>query len=245
MLVKYGDVVIAIDPFLSGSFFWNGKENVYKGKSPWIGREKMDGFVNKYAKDITAIAITHAHLDHFDPPAIFHLLNKNPDIQILAPYPIIDWLKANSSMNPLATQFLIPVEWLVDYEIESEKNSVHVAIMPNSGIKEEYHPYRVGYLIFKEDGRGIFHPGDSHEIGPWGKYKDKVTDLVLWNPKSKYEIVKYFLDDNQLQSLWWVHWEDFTPGNFSCSEDPSEYVIESEKFGIKSGILDYNKWKSL
>lgn len=245
VLIRYGDVVIAIDPFLSGRFFWNGKENVYKGNSPWIGPEQMHGFIEKYANQITAVAFTHAHMDHFDPAAIFSLLKENPDIQILAPYPITDWIKASSIIDPMLARFLIPVEWLGEYEIEADTDCINVAIMPNSGIKEEFFPYRVGYLVFAEEGRGVFHPGDSHDTGPWEKYKEKVTDLVLWNTGHRYEIVDYFRGNDRLKNVWWIHWEEFTPGNFTCSENPREYIETCKKSGIESGLLDYTTWKVL
>ena len=85
-LVRHEDMLIAFDPFLSGSFLWNGKMNTYTGDSPWIGNEaKINAFAEQFAPELNAILISHAHMDHFDPLTINALLRVNPEIQIFCP----------------------------------------------------------------------------------------------------------------------------------------------------------------
>ncbi len=243
LLVKEEDVTIAFDPFLSGSFYWRGKLNTYLGDSPWIGtEEKMKAFVEEFASDLTAILISHAHMDHFDPPAIVKLLEKNPEIQFFAPYPVINWLKSCDIANSRITKFLAPVEWNGSYNIEAQKSDVDVDVMPNSGIKKERLASRVGYLIKSRDGKGLFLTGDSRVGNEWGEKKKLVTHIATWGKAVKKGIVEYFHVNGRLKKVWLIHWEDFCPGNFDCSDDPREFIDIVESQGIDAEVLPYKQW---
>ena len=249
ILVRHDDAMIAIDPFLSGSFYWRGKENIYKGNSPWIGQDgQMDKFIETFGGKITAIAITHAHLDHFDPPAIFKILERNPQIQMLVPYPVSDWIKASSMFDEFISQFTLPVEWHGTYEVEAKNETLIVDVLPNPGIPKERNPYRVGYLIRRNGEKtGICHPGDAHKLGDWDHVQDRVKQLITWCPERRKLFLEYFKKDagGKLEKVWWIHWERFEPGNFTCSEDPNVFMNETKELGISTGLLDYKKWATV
>ncbi len=246
VLVREGDVMIAIDPFLTGTFLWDGREETYQGRSPWIGtRARMETFLDLYATEITAVAITHAHGDHCDLPFLTALLTRNPEIQILAPYPVTDWLRASAVLDKAVTQFCIPVEWGGIYNIEGQTNHITLSILPNPGIPEEKYPYRVGFAITNPDGVSVTHPGDAHEVGPWEHFQSPVTDLITWGPKHREDIVRYFMDRERppkLRRVWWIHWEPFTPGNFTCSQDPKDLFVQDLGVTVENQMFEYGKW---
>ncbi|MHA1683483.1 MAG: MBL fold metallo-hydrolase [Promethearchaeota archaeon] len=243
ILAKERDVMVAIDPFLSGSFLWNGKLNVYKGDSPWIGsQERMQSFIDAFGKEINAIAITHAHKDHFDPEAIALLIKSNPEIEFYAPYPVINWLRASSMFDPATSKFAAPVRWNESFEIEGETGSLDLVVLPGPGSRQFSLPSKVGYFIGNPGGTGVALPGDAHGAGSWDHCKERTRSVVIWGVKERDEIVAYFAGGNQLETVWWIHWEEFTPGNFSCSMDPREFMKEHENKGYKTSLLDYTKW---
>nr|MDO8118273.1 MBL fold metallo-hydrolase [Candidatus Sigynarchaeota archaeon] len=243
-LLRHGDVLLAIDPFLSGTFLWNGKLNVYKGTSPWIGSEaKMQRFISDFGNQITAVLITHAHLDHFDPAALAMLFEHNPDIELHAPYPVIDWMKASSFADPIHTRFIAPVDWNATITIEGRDDTVNVHVMPNSGIQKEIQPYRVGYLVCTNGGQGIFFTGDSIVSNEWEERRHLVTHLVTWGKAINKGIVEYFKTAGTLNGVFINHWEPFTPGNFDCSQDPHEFMKIVKQHGINADVLKYDSWR--
>lgn len=247
VLIREKDIMIAFDPFLSGSFLWNGKMNTYTGNSPWIGSEKkLQSFIDTFGDKLTAIIISHAHMDHFDPITIVKLLERNPEIQFYAPYPVTDWLKASSMANPVLTQFFAPIEWEGSYEIESEnpdaEGSLYVHVMPNSGIKKEDFPYRVGYLITNDEGKGLLLPGDSRATEWWDPHRSKVTHIITWGKAVRNDIVSYFEPDVKIEKMWLIHWEPFSPGNFDCNQNPQEYIGMIQQHNIPAATLEYMEW---
>ncbi len=242
-LVRYGDVLLAIDPFLSGAFLWDGKLNVYQGTSPWIGSEaKMQAFIDTFGDGITALLITHGHLDHFDPPAIAAIVERNPDLELWAPYPVIDWLRASSILKPTCTKFLAPLDWNGTFTVEGNENTVTVHVMPNAGIQKEIHPYRVGYLVCTSDGKGVLFTGDSIVSREWDDRRHLVTHLVTWGKAIKKDIIGYFTQTGNLEGVFINHWEPFTPGNFDCSQDPLEFMNIVKQHGINADVLKYDSW---
>ncbi|MHA1717686.1 MAG: MBL fold metallo-hydrolase [Promethearchaeota archaeon] len=243
VLVKFKDVLIAFDPFLSGSFLWSGTLNVYRGNSPWIGMEKkIDAFIQEFAKKITAILISHAHMDHFDPLAINLLLSKNPDIELLAPYPVIEWIKASSIFSPDIIKFFQSVRISGTYILENKSGSVSIFIMPNSGIEQRDHPSRTGYLVTNEHGQGLFLVGDSHGVGAWDHVSHPITDLITWVPGVTNGILEHVASKGNLNNTCLIHWDEFKPGNFNCSHEPARFVSNIIRFKAKYRKLDYRKW---
>ncbi|MBD3188354.1 hypothetical protein GF325_16080 [Candidatus Bathyarchaeota archaeon] len=242
ILVKHQGTTVAIDPFISGSFLWNGKINVYRGESPWIGKEgSIQRFIDAFGAQIDAVAITHAHLDHFDPPTIMALINHDLEIQVIAPYPVVDWLQASSILDPAITKFLAPVMWNETLTVEGPGGELEVIVMPNPGIPRESRPYRVGYLVAPPSKPGVAHVGDAHSNGPWEHCRSRVKSLVTWGRKDRIETINYF-KPHGLLSTWWIHWERFIPGNFTCSQDPDIFVNDARAAGVESGVLDYKTW---
>ena len=252
ILIKEGDTLIAYDPFLSGEFWWNGKFNTYHGESPWIGtEERQNKFIETYAERLTAVIISHAHMDHFDPSTIVNLINNNREIQIFAPKPVIDMLMATSILNTRLVQFFTKVTWDGTYELGEENSKVIVHTMPNDKIQEEKYPYRVGFLVENpQKDQGLLLPGDSWANSYWDFKKGKVTDVVTWGKAVRKDLVPYFQEDESgsqlaLNSVWIIHWEAFTPGNFDCNQDPQEFINIVEDHGVKAGTLKYDGWISL
>lgn len=247
LLIREDDVVIAFDPFLSGQFLWNGKLNTYTGNSPWIGSTKnIDAFIDRFAEDLTAILISHAHLDHFDPITIVRLLERNPEIQVYAPRPVTDWLKASSVADPSLSRFFAPIAWDGEYDIEpvqeNQNGELKVFIMPNSGIAKEKYPYRVGYLIQDHSNAGLFLPGDSSATEWWDSHKENVTHIITWGKAVRKGMIDYFEPHQHIAKIWLIHWESFEPGNFDCSQDPNEFIEIAEDHGVPCETLDYEKW---
>jgi len=261
-LIREDDILIAYDPFLSGEFLWNGKINVYKGDSPWIGsHERIERFSKEFGPKLKAILISHAHMDHFDPYTINALMAINPDIEILAPYPVIEWLRASSILIPASTQFLTPITWDGKYEVEGMNSKVEIIVMPNSKVKKELQPYRVGYLIKQTRGKGeekgaekrlekgvekgangLFLVGDSAVSDHWESHRTEVTHLFTWGKAIHSGIIDYFNGYSNIKHIWINHWEAFTPGNFDCNQDPNEFIKIARNQGIQASSLPYNEW---
>jgi L-ascorbate metabolism protein UlaG (beta-lactamase superfamily) len=244
ILVKENDIIIAIDPFLSDQFFWNGHEEKYLGASPWMGKGKND-FIDKYADKLNVILITHAHGDHFDYKSIVEILNRNPDIQLISPFPVTEWLKYSDAINPIIKNFLIPCNWDEDYEIETENTQLIVSVVPNKGMKKNQLPSRVGFSISNDSGISLFHTGDSHGVGEWGNIKNKITDIIIWAASQRKEMVEYFYESGALKRVWWIHFEEFEPGKFSCNRNPRELINEFTWDRLEQSTLDYNNWIKL
>ncbi|MBD3352953.1 MAG: hypothetical protein GF364_15835, partial [Candidatus Lokiarchaeota archaeon] len=98
ILLREKDITIAIDPFLEGTFYWHGVLEKYLGNSPWIGNGKAD-FIEKFSSKINAIAITHAHGDHFDYDSVVQIMGKNQEIELIAPHPVINFVKAADAID--------------------------------------------------------------------------------------------------------------------------------------------------
>ena len=243
ILVREGNVMIALDPFLSGEFYWEGQKETYQGKSPLIGN--VDSFVEKYAGSITAIAITHAHGDHFEPETILKLVGKNPNLKLFAPRPILDWFKKSGTMSPLISYSNRPVKWNGAYDIERQGDRLTLGILPNPGIKKEQKPERVGFSISNDNGVSIACVGDAHGVGDWEKFRRDITDLILWPVEERAEIINYFYGESKLERIWWIHWEKFHPGNFTCSVDPHALMNEFKSLEIEQGVLSHDKWITL
>lgn len=216
ILVRSAGTLVAVDPFLTGTFWWNGARETYQGGAPFAGPAGVERFVEQYAARLSAVLVTHAHGDHCDLPLLARLLAANPDIEILAPYPVVDWLRASSVFDPVLTRFFTPVAWDGAYEVAGDSGCLEVGVLPNPGIPREPTPYRVGYFVGPPGAPGVVHPGDAHEVGPWDAYQARARDLVLWPPKKRAAIVEYFVAGGALARVWWIHWEPFTPGNFTC-----------------------------
>jgi hypothetical protein len=45
-----------------------------------------------------------------------------------------------------------------------------------------------------------------------------------------------------LKRVWWIHWENFTPGNFTCSQNVQSLIDELKDSSIKQAIPLYNEW---
>jgi hypothetical protein len=238
--------MLAFDPFLSGSFLWNGKMNIYTGQSPWIGGERtIAAFAEQFAPRLNAILISHAHMDHFDPQTINALLQINSEIQIFAPNPVVEWLKASSLLEPTITKYLSPITWEGVYEVEGDHSTLEIHVMPNSKITKEPLPYRVGYLITDSEKKGLFLVGDSHVGDCWDSKRDLVTHLFTWGKAIKSGIIDFFSLSSRLQHAWVIHWEGFTPGNFDCNQDPNEFINIANKRGIGASTLPHNEWVDL
>jgi L-ascorbate metabolism protein UlaG (beta-lactamase superfamily) len=243
-LIRNGDAMVAIDPFLSGKFYWGGEQEKYLGNSPWIGTsEKKRDFIAAFGKKLSAILITHAHGDHFEQESIIELLNYNPDIELIMPYPVVNWMKNCGGLNNAINSFLAPVRWDEIIEIDGNNDSLEIGIMPNPGIKKENTPARVGYYIGNSSEKGIVHLGDAHGIGDWGRFKSKTSSIVLWGVKERREIIDYFPKEI-LEKVFWIHWEDFKPGNFLCSLDPTDLFINNQRpnSNIENIIPQYEYW---
>ncbi len=205
----------------------------------------MKMFLDEFGGEINAVLISHAHMDHFDPAAVVSLFEIDPEIELYAPYPVTDWLRASSIGNSSLTKYALPVEWHGEYNIEGNNDELTIYIMPNSGIEMEPHPYRVGFLIVNQEGKGVFLPGDSHKVGDWDIRKDLVSDIVTWGSLLKKDLLEYFADSPNLEHIWLIHWEDFAPGNFDCSDNPDDFIQIVEKAGIHGGTLSYHEWTKL
>jgi len=243
ILVREGNVMIALDPFLSGEFYWEGQKETYYGESPLIGN--VDSFVENYADLITAIAITHAHGDHFEPETIIKLVRKNPNIKLFTTRPILEWFRKSGMMSPLISYSNRSVKWNGVYDIKSEGDHLTLGILPNPGIKKRQKPERVGFFISNDKDASIAYVGDAHGVGDWEKFRRDVTDLILWPVEERGEIIEYFCEESQLKRVWWIHWEKFRPGNFTCSIDPQVLMDEFKALKIAQGILSFDKWESL
>ncbi|MHA1792572.1 MAG: hypothetical protein ACTSVI_07995 [Promethearchaeota archaeon] len=85
--------------------------NKYGGNSPWIGSEaSINKFIDIHGNKIDVIAITHAHLDHFDPLSLNEVFNANPNLELIAPFPVINIIYESSIFNETITNFSLPVQ---------------------------------------------------------------------------------------------------------------------------------------
>jgi L-ascorbate metabolism protein UlaG (beta-lactamase superfamily) len=241
IVVRHGSTMVAVDPFLSGKFWWKGRLEQYQGESPWIGEAGRQQFLEKYGSQLTAICITHAHGDHCDLDTIFQLLQTNPKIWLFIPHPIHSWLK---SMDNCELAGIIKVRAGKDYDLPASNVIIHPIQDPKS--RFERYPSRVGYLIRPINSPGVAHVGDSHSIGSdWGAIKDMVSDLVIWQRGNPTKIVRLFNHNRTLKRVWAIHWEPFHPGNFDCNKDPIPFLSQFQPFGIQTGKLSYEKWTEI
>nr|MDO8113434.1 MBL fold metallo-hydrolase [Candidatus Sigynarchaeota archaeon] len=246
ILVRYGDVMVAVDPFLSGTFTWKGKTELYQGKSPWIGStDKLNAFLDRFGSQIAAICITHEHGDHFDPEAIAAILARNPSARVIAPPPVKKWYKKNA--GPRTPQPRVEVVRRgKKFDIEGKKTTLRVQILPDTKFRFVLYPQRVGYVISPANSPGVAHLGDSHGIGPgWKPFQDKISDIVSWIKENPMQFVSYYERSSTLKRVWWIHWEPFTPGDFSCGKDPASLIQTMKTSRVASSVLSYEAWENI
>jgi hypothetical protein len=243
IIIKKDSILFAVDPFISGEFYWAGKKETYRGNSKWIGN--INSFLNTFGDSINGIGITHAHGDHCDLPLLLKLLQINYRIKLLFPLPIIDWLKYSSIFNPLITHSLEPVRSNGDYILKHKNGTMHIHTLPLPGVEKKEYPERVGYYI-SDDDIGLFIPGDVHDVGEWDSIKNSVSDLILWGIDKCEEIINYFNSSHYLKRIWWIHWESFIPGNILCNVNPRKLISDiGNSNNFKQFIPNFTDWYSL
>ena len=107
------------------------------------------------------------------------------------------------------------------------------------------YPDRVGYLIEEKnrsESHGIFHAGDSHGMGPWKRYFERIKDGIFWTVPSMLRDIPKIAEKTALKKIIWIHWEDFSPGNFSCSKNIKEIINRYENLKVDQEILPYDNW---
>jgi L-ascorbate metabolism protein UlaG (beta-lactamase superfamily) len=243
VLIKENNILFGIDPFITGEFYWEGNMERYRGKSKWIGDGKR--FINTFGEELDAIAITHAHGDHFDIPLIMKLLKTNQELKLFLPLPIIEWLKFSSILNPLVTYSIQPLKLNKEYVLKKNDSVLKIKTVHIPGVKVEEYPERLGYFVSDENNINIFFPGDVHEVGDWDTIKDKVSDLILWGVEKREEIINFFSSGNKLKRLWWIHWENFIPGSFLCSLNPNKLVLDLGNTSFQQIIPNNDDWYKL
>ncbi|MFW9937621.1 MAG: MBL fold metallo-hydrolase [Candidatus Thorarchaeota archaeon] len=252
ILIRSSNVLIAIDPFLTGWFDWLGKRNFYHGKSPWIGTStKNANFLESYGKKLTAIAITHKHGDHLDLPFIEKILKENSIVKIYAPKTVIKSIKSSIVKNlsfEISKSRFVTVKSNREYEIVSNEEKLKFLIIPLTQLLGRIQKNKVAYLIINEKTTnliGLLHSGDSHTIKPLKPYLQSITHLLTWSSKDWLnELVKY-LPNMNLKFIWWIHWENFSPGNFHCNQDIKRIMAEFSNYNIPQGVLPFNHFVKL
>lgn len=243
ILIRNGQTLIAIDPFLSGKFSWHLREETYLGDSPWMG-DNMDKFLKGYAPRLSAILLTHDHGDHYDHASIEAILKVNPNVEIIAPKVILKKIRRNIVSNMEKGPELVKTRRGVRYSFGNEENSFIAEVLPDRHQPRIRALNKVGYVIYNEDSC-VAHVGDAHHVGEWEPFKNRVKDLVLWCVSQRHEIINYFKESSSLKRIWWIHWESFEPGNFSCNMNPTELMKECASDYYEQGVLDYEKWQSI
>ncbi len=245
ILVRRGGAIVAVDPFLEGKFCWEGNVERYHGKSPWIGTDgNARKFLDTFAKDITAICITHAHGDHFDPAAILAIHERNPGVRVIATRPVIRWMQ-HAGMAGKALR-LVTVNRNTDIEVVPGADSMRVGILLDPRYPCLRYPVRVGYVVYPPDNSGVAHLGDSHSIGPaWKRHLDKIGGIVTWLRESPPALQVFFSAGNKLSRVWLIHWEAFEPGHFDCNQDPSKVMSIPVAPPLKTGLLSFTEWSRL
>jgi L-ascorbate metabolism protein UlaG (beta-lactamase superfamily) len=245
ILVRRGDALVAVDPFLEGKFCWDGNIEQYRGKSPWIGTSgNAQRFIDTFGEKIHAICITHAHGDHFDPAAIIAIHERNPDVQIIAPRRVIDWLR-HASIAGKRTRLTL-VDRNTDIEAVQGKDPMRVGILLDPRYPCFRYPSRVGYVVYPPESPGVAHLGDSHGIGPaWKRYASKIGGIVTWLRESPPALQTFFSASNKLTRIWLIHWESFEPGHFDCNLDPKLVMTIPVVPPVKTRLLSCTEWSKL
>ncbi len=134
------------------------------------------------SSNITAVVITHAHADHFDPDQLAAIFADNPYAVLVAPQAIIDAMPDRSGLAVSAgDQLSVGAFDLVFYG--GQHAEIHSSIPPIAN---------VGVLINQK----IYYPGDSFALpdrpvdvlalpaaAPWAKVSEIIDFLVAVKPR--------------------------------------------------------------
>ncbi len=253
VVIKFSEFYIAIDPFLSGSFKWHGKTNIYHGKSPWIGiPHKIEEFIQKIGINLKLIAITHKHKDHYDFSFLKKILAINKEVNIIAPRIIIKSLKSrikkdSSGSIDLANRlYIINVNKIYEFLDASEEKTLRAIPLKKKLFSKN--PKKVAFLIQeRKNGNlfGVLHVGDTHSIDPFKPYFNQIDHLISWTARDFLKDIDYHIKQLAISKIWWVHWEQFYPGNFHCNQNIQFIMNLYKKWNIEQGILSYNEFISI
>jgi L-ascorbate metabolism protein UlaG (beta-lactamase superfamily) len=245
ILVRCGDAMVAVDPFLEGKFCWDGTVEQYQGKSPWIGAGgNVQRFIDTFGEKIGAICITHAHGDHFDPAAINAIHERNPRVRIIAPRPVINWMR-HASIAGKDTR-LITVDRNTDIDAVPGKDPLRVGVLLDPMYPCLKYPSRVGYVVYPPGNPGVAHLGDSHSISSaWKRHINKIGGIVTWLRESPRDLQAFFSAGKLLSRIWLIHWEAFKPGHFDCNKDTAPVVALPVAPPLTTGLLSFTEWSNL
>jgi len=195
-LVACSQSTILIDPFFSGTFFWEGHQEVQVDK-PDIKLEDIP--------KIDVILCSHIHGDHFEIETVSSLLQRDDSILIAPENVILTCIKAGLNKRKLVTA-----------SIKEPFPAGHTRIicLPNKGYENEVKCSKLSFLI--ECGeKKIFHSGDSHGYSEsWKEYRGKIDLACLWCVKTEEMI-----ENLQPINVFLHHFQKFSPGQFSCNVD--------------------------
>jgi L-ascorbate metabolism protein UlaG (beta-lactamase superfamily) len=239
ILIRSSKDFLTIDPFLKGRFKWHNIMNFYQGDSPWIGSPEK--FLESYGKQISSILITHAHKDHFDLQFLSAMNEISQNVKIFGPKTVIRRIK-NYSFD----FELIETRKYQSYTIFGYKEKrIQINILPVHRFQSNQ---KVGYLIeelIDDKHIGLFFPGDCHYLGKWNPYFTRMTHLITWIHPKWLNVLPEFIKNTNIKKIWWVHWENFKPGNFHCSQDINQLVKKFSIPNVKGEILPYDGFISI
>jgi L-ascorbate metabolism protein UlaG (beta-lactamase superfamily) len=142
------------------------------------------------ATGLSAILITHEHMDHYDPAQVKALLETSPNAQVITHPGLSEKLAADGIKNVVVIEPKTPI--LVDGLAIESFGTEHAAVYKTSPCRN------TGYLI----GEELFVPGDAlHDVpnkkvrvlalptgGPWMKFEEAVDYAKKVKPTVAFNI---------------------------------------------------------
>lgn len=155
------------------------------------------------ATGLSAILLTHEHMDHYDPLQVKTLLATNPSAQVITHPGLVKKLAADGIENVIAIEPKAPI--LVDGLAIESFGTEHAAIYKTSPCRN------TGFLI----GEELYVPGDAvHDVpskrfrilalptgGPWVKLSEVVDYAKKVKPKVAFPIHDAMYVESYTRSL--------------------------------------------
>jgi len=214
-LVSHDDIWLAIDPFFSDEFEWQGHTEHYKDSR----KIELDDVT-----ECDGIIITHDHGDHFDPPSVKGIMERTK-AALFCPEPVVEKAVA-AGVDARRIQKL-------DKGGPLAIGDVDIIPMPNKGSEQETPCSRFSYLFRTTRHGMIFHSGDSHGPSPeWERYIPYVDVALLW-PAEIDDTIEFLEPDTVVL----MHCDRFEPGDFLCNVDAHALKKELEEKHPRAEIV--------